>query len=619
MVRNGAHEAPNTPTERHLMTSSSGASRRQVLAVAAAAATAPLIASAPARAAASNGNGVPTTTWDLTVLGTSDTHGNVYNWDYYLDAEYDDSQHNDVGVAKLASLVNQIRAERKGKATLVLDAGDTIQGTPLATYYAKQEPITVTGETHPMANAMNVLNYDAVTLGNHEFNYGLPLLAKWIEQLGFPALAANALNAKDGKPAFLPYVIKPVNLGGHGAPALNVGILGLTNPGVAIWDKDNVEGKLIFADMIATAAKWVPIMRDRGADLIIISAHGGDSGTSSYGPELPNENPVRMIAEQVPGIDAILFGHAHSEIPQRFVTNTKTGERVLTSEPSKWGQRLTRMDFTLAREKGRWIVVDKRATMLNTNTVVEDPAVLAAVRSQHTKTVNYVNQFVARSTVELSAAESRYKDTPILDFINKVQTDVVTKALAGTAYAGLPVLSIAAPFSRTAVFPAGDVRIRDVAGLYVYDNTLEAVVMTGAEVKAYLEYSAKYFRTLPVGAAVNPATISDSSVPDYNYDTLSGVDYDIDISKPVGQRITRLVMPGTDTPVAADAQFVVAVNNYRRSGGGNFPGIVKTQVYNEQQEIRQLLIEWAQAKGVINPADFFVPNWKLVREGVPVF
>ncbi|MEU3458122.1 5'-nucleotidase C-terminal domain-containing protein [Micromonospora sp. NPDC006766] len=601
------------------MTSSSGASRRQVLAVAAAAATAPLLASAPARAAASNGNGVPTTTWDLTVLGTSDTHGNVYNWDYYLDAEYDDSQHNDVGVAKLASLVNQIRAERKGKATLVLDAGDTIQGTPLATYYAKQEPITVTGETHPMANAMNVLNYDAVTLGNHEFNYGLPLLAKWIEQLGFPALAANALNAKDGKPAFLPYVIKPVNLGGHGAPALNVGILGLTNPGVAIWDKDHVEGKLIFADMVATAAKWVPIMRDRGADLVIISAHGGDSGTSSYGPELPNENPVRMIAEQVPGIDAILFGHAHSEIRERFVTNTKTGERVLTSEPSKWGQRLTRMDFTLAREKGRWKVIAKGATMLNTNTVVEDPAVLAAVRGQHTKTVNYVNQVVARSTVELSAAESRYKDTPILDFINKVQTDVVAAAMAGTAYASLPVLSIAAPFSRTAVFPAGDVRIRDLAGLYVYDNTLEAVVMTGAEVKAYLEYSAKYFRTLPVGAAVNPATISDSSVPDYNYDTLSGVDYDIDISKPVGQRITRLVMPGTDTPVAADAQFVVAVNNYRRSGGGNFPGIVKTQVYNAQQEIRQLLIEWAQAKGAIDPADFYVPNWKLVREGVPVF
>ncbi|WP_091303069.1 bifunctional metallophosphatase/5'-nucleotidase [Micromonospora halophytica] len=597
------------------MTSSSGASRRQVLAVAAAAATAPLLAGAPARAAEAKGP----KTWDLTVLGTSDTHGNVYNWDYYKDAEYDDSRHNDVGVAKLATLVNQIRAERAGKATLVLDAGDTIQGTPLATYYAKQEPITVTGETHPMANAMNVLRYDAVTLGNHEFNYGLPLLAKWIEQLGFPALAANALNEKTGRPAYLPYVIKKVRLGGADSPTINVGILGLTNPGSAIWDKANVEGRLIFADMIETAAKWVPIMRERGADLVIISAHGGDSGTSSYGPELPIENPVALIAQQVPGIDAILFGHAHAEVVEKFVTNTVTGEQVLTAEPSKWGQRLTRMDFTVQKVRGRWKVLAKGATMLNTNTVVEDPAVLAAVRGQHTRTVDYVNTVVAQSSQELSAAESRYKDTPILDFINHVQTEVVTTALAGTAYAALPVLSIAAPFSRTAVFSQGDVRIRDVAGLYVFDNTLEAVVFTGAEVRAYLEYSAKYFRTLAVGAPVDPATISDPAVPDYNYDVISGLDYDIDISAPVGQRITRLVLPGIDTPVADDAQFVIAVNNYRRSGGGNFPGIVKTQVYNQQQEIRQLLIDWAQAKGVIDPADFFVPNWKLVREGVPVF
>ncbi|MGC4772554.1 bifunctional metallophosphatase/5'-nucleotidase [Micromonospora sp. DT44] len=596
------------------MTPGSGPSRRQVLAVAAAAATAPLIAATPAQAARPSGP----RTWDLTLLGTSDTHGNVYNWDYYRDAEYDDSKHNDVGVAKLATLINQIRRERRGKATLVLDAGDTIQGTPLATYYAKQEPITATGEKHPMARAMNVIDYDAVTLGNHEFNYGLPLLDLWIRQLGFPALAANAVNAKTGKPAFLPYVIKKVSLG-FAAPTLRVGILGLTNPGVAIWDRGNVEGKLRFDDMIATAAKWVPIMRARGADIVLISAHGGDSGTSSYGPELPNENPMALIAQQVPGIDAILFGHAHNEVVERFVTNERTGTQVLLSEPSKWGQRLTRMDFTLTRERGRWTITKKAATMLNTNTVVEDPKVLAAVRAQHAKIVAYVNQVVATSTVELSAAESRYKDTPILDFINHVQTEVVGAALTGTAYADLPVLSIAAPFSRTAVFPAGDVKIRDVAGLYVYDNTLEAVVLSGAEVRAYLEYSAKFFRTLAPGAPVDPEQISDPAVPDYNYDVISGLDYDIDISKPVGQRVTRLVLPGTDTPVADDAQFVVAVNNYRRSGGGNFPGIVKTQVYNAQQEIRQLLIDWAQAKGTINPDDFFQPNWRLVREGVPVF
>ncbi|MEN3615008.1 5'-nucleotidase C-terminal domain-containing protein [Plantactinospora sp. ZYX-F-223] len=596
------------------MTPPPGPSRRQVLAVAAAAAAAPLVGAAPAQAHRQT----RPKTYDLTVLGTSDTHGNVYNWDYYRDAEYDDSAHNDVGVAKLASLVKQIRAERRGRATLVLDAGDTIQGTSLATYYAKQEPITETGETHPMARAMNILDYDAVTLGNHEFNYGLPLLDKWIKQLGFPALAANAVNERTGKPAFTPYLIKKVSLG-PGAPTLRVGILGLTNPGTAIWDRGHVEGRLRFEDMVATAAKWVPVMRQRGADVVLISAHGGDSGTSSYGPELPNENPCAMIAEEVPGIDAILFGHAHAEVVERFVTNTRTGERVLMSEPSKWGQRLTRMDFTLERDRNRWRITGKRATMLNSNTVPEDPKVLAAVRRQHGKTVAYVNQVVATSAVELSAAESRYQDTPILDYINKVQTDTVTAALAGGQYADLPVLSIAAPFSRTAVFPAGDVRIKDVAGLYIYDNTLEAVLVSGAELRAYLEYSAKYFRTLSPGAPVDPAQLTDPSVPDYNYDTISGVDYDIDISRPVGQRITRLTHPGGGAAVADTDQFVIAVNNYRRSGGGNFPGIVKPQIYNEQQEIRQLLIDWAQAKGSIDPADFFQPNWRLVREGVPVF
>jgi 2',3'-cyclic-nucleotide 2'-phosphodiesterase/3'-nucleotidase len=612
----GAHKACPEPHERRVMTPPTGVSRRSILAAAAVTVAAPLAVPGAAEAAAATPATHGPQTYDLTVLGTSDTHGNVYNWDYYLDKEYDDSRHNDIGVAKLATLVNQVRAERRGKATLVLDAGDTIQGTPLATYYAKQEPITTTGERHPMARAMNVIDYDAVTLGNHEFNYGLPLLHLWIRQLGFPALAANAVSERTGRPAFTPYVIKKVSLGHH-APTLRVGILGLTNPGSAIWDRANVEGKIRFEDMIATARKWVPIMRARGADIVLISAHGGDSGNSSYGPELPNENPSALIAQQVPGIDAILFGHAHNEVVERFVVNDATGVQVLLSEPSKWGQRLTRMDFTLTRERGHWTVGTKHATMLNTNTVAEDPKVIAAVRAQHNKTVAYVNQVVATSVVELSAAESRYQDTAILDFINKVQTDTVTAALAGGEYASLPVLSIAAPFSRTALFPAGDVKIKDVAGLYIYDNTLEAVVLTGAEVRAYVEYSAKYFNTLALGAPVDPATISDPAVPDYNYDVLSGVGYDIDISRPVGSRITRLQIAGVD--VAADARFVVAVNNYRRSGGGNFPGIVKTQVHNAQQEIRQLLIDWAQAKGAIDPADFFVRNWQLVRAGVPVF
>jgi 2',3'-cyclic-nucleotide 2'-phosphodiesterase / 3'-nucleotidase len=554
--------------------------------------------------------------YDLTVLGTSDTHGNVYNWDYYRDTGYDDGAGNHVGVAKVASLVNGVRAERRGRPTLVLDAGDTIEGTPLASFYAMQEPITSTGEPHPMALAMNAIGYDAVTLGNHEFDYGLPLLEAWVRQLSCPALAANAVRVGTGLPAFRPFVVKDVAMG-RGVPPLRVGVLGLTNPGTAVWDRTHVEGRLRFLDMVEAAHRWVPVIRLFGTDLVIVCSHGGDSGTSSYGPEVPNENPSALIAEQVPGIDAILFGHSHIDVPERFVTNRETGQQVLLSEPGHSAQRVTRMDFTLTRGRDRWRLAGARATTLNTNAVPEDPAVVAAVRAQHDKTIAYVNQVVAVSAVELTAAEARYRATPLLDFVNTVQTQAVTAGLAGGEHAGMPVLSTAAPFSRTARFPAGQVRIRDVAGLYTYDNPLEAVILTGAEVRTYLEHSARYFHTLAPGDPVDPATISDPWVPDYNFDVVSGVDYDIDVGRPVGSRITRLVRAGAD--VAPGERFVVAVNTYRRSGGGNFPCIVRPSVYTARQTIRQLLVEWARARGRIDPADFFRPNWRLVRGGVPLF
>jgi 2',3'-cyclic-nucleotide 2'-phosphodiesterase/3'-nucleotidase len=550
----------------------------------------------------------------VTVMGTSDLHSNALNWDYFKDTAYADSAGNSVGLAKVSSLVKQIRAERGADHTLLFDSGDTIQGTPLAYYYAKVEPITQTGQIHPMAKAMNAVGYDAVTLGNHEFNYGLPLLATWIKQMRAPVLGANAVYAKTGLPAYKPFVIKTMKV--KGDQPVKVGVLGLTNPGVAIWDKANVEGKLRFTDLVESARRWVPIIRGLGADVVVVTAHAGDNGMSSYGGDLPVENASAMVAEQVPGIDAVLFGHAHNDVPQRFVTNKTTGRQVLLTEPGKWGQRLSKLDFQLTKQRGRWAVTAESATTINTNTVAEDPKIVELLKPQHDTTVGYVNRVVAKSAQELSAAESPYKDTPILDYIQQVQVETVKQALPDNT---LPVLSIAAPFSRTAVFPAGDVRVRDVAGLYVFDNTLLAVKLTGAQIKDYLEYSAKYFNQLAPGAPVDVTKLTNAAnTPDYNYDQLSGVSYDIDVAKPAGQRIANLAFDGA--PVPADKEFVVAINNYRQSGGGGFPHVTGAEVlYNAQVEIRQALIEYATAKGTINPADFAAANWKLTRDGVPLF
>ncbi|MGW3365038.1 bifunctional metallophosphatase/5'-nucleotidase [Streptosporangium canum] len=575
------------------------------------------VATLAALAAPSVAHASPDTSVTVTVMGTSDLHGNTLNWDYFKNTEFTDSKGNDVGLAKVSTLVNKIRAERGADRTLLFDSGDTIQGTPLAYYYAKMEPVDETGALHPMARAMNAIGYDAVTLGNHEFNYGLPLLATWVRQMKAPVLGANAVHARTGLPAYQPFTIKTMKI--KGEKPVRVGVLGLTNPGVAIWDKANVESRLRFTDLVKSAKKWVPVIRGLGADVVVVTAHAGDSGMSSYGGDLPVENASAMVAEEVPGVDAVLFGHAHNEVAQKFVTNKATGRQVLLTEPGKWGQRLSVIDFQLTKKRGRWAVTGTSSTTLNTNTVDEDPKIVALMKEQHDTTVTYVNTVVAQSKEQLSAAESPYKDTPILDYIQKVQTETVRKALEGTADASLPVLSISAPFSRSATFPAGPVSVRDMAGLYIYDNTLMAVKLTGAQLKDYLEYSARYYNQLAPDAPVDLAALTNANgTPDYNYDQLSGVTYDVDVAKPVGLRIAGLSHQGQ--PVAADQQFVVAINNYRQSGGGGFPHVTTAPVvYNAQVEIRQALIDYATATGVIDPAGFAEAGWKLTRDGKPLF
>ncbi|MFJ4239254.1 bifunctional metallophosphatase/5'-nucleotidase [Streptomyces iakyrus] len=555
----------------------------------------------------------------FTVLGTTDLHGNVFNWDYFTDKEFDDKDHNDVGLAKVSTLVNRVREEKGRSNTLLIDAGDTIQGTQLSYYYAKVDPITaVGGPVHPMAQAMNAMGYDAAALGNHEFNYGIPVLRKFEQQCRFPLLGANALDAKTLRPAFAPYSMHRLRTP-HGRD-VKVAVLGLTNPGIAIWDKANVQGKMTFPGLEEQAAKWVPKLRSMGADVVIVSAHSGSSGTSSYGDQLPYiENAAGLVAEQVPGIDAILVGHAHTEIPEYFVTNKKTGQKVVLSEPLKWGQRLTLFDFELVWEKGCWKVEKVGAKVLNSNTVEEDPKITKLLGDEHEKVVAYVNQVIGTNAAEMTSAEAPYKDVPIIDLINHIQADTVKQALAGTEHAALPVLSQAACFSRSARIPAGEVTIRDVAGLYVFENTLEARLMTGAQMKAYLEYSANYFVQTAPGAAVDPAKLTNANgTPDYNYDVVSGLSYEIDIAKPAGSRVTNVRFEGQ--PLADDAKFVFAVNNYRANGGGNFPHVAAAQLlWSNSDEIRNTMIAWVKAKGSIDPAAFAAVDWKLTREGTPVF
>ncbi|MFD7435223.1 bifunctional metallophosphatase/5'-nucleotidase [Streptomyces sp. NPDC059861] len=573
-------------------------------------------ATAPAQAAPAHGK--RPRRYSFTVMGTTDLHGHIFHWDYFKNAEYSDTAGNVQGLARVSTLVNQVREEKGRRNTLLLDAGDTIQGTPLTYYYAKVDPITAKGgPVHPMAQAMNAIGYDAVALGNHEFNYGIETLRRFEQQCRFPLLGANAVDAKTLRPAFPPYFMKTFRV--PGAPPVKVAVLGLTNPGIAIWDRAYVQGRLVFPGLEEQAAKWVPKLRSMGADVVVVSAHSGSSGTSSYGDQLPHvENAAADVARQVPGIDAILVGHAHVEIEELLVTNEKTGRTVVLSEPLCYAERLTLFDFELVLDKGGWQVESVKASLRNSNTVEDDPRITRLLSDEHAKVVEYVNQVVGTATETLTTVDARYKDAPIIDLITKVQEDVVKAALAGTAHASLPVLAQASPFSRTSQIPAGEVTIRDLSSLYVYDNTLVAKLMTGAQLRAYLEYSAEYYVQTAAGAPVDVDKLTNAGGrPDYNYDYVSGLTYEIDIARPAGSRIRNLAFGGAALDDAQ--QFVLAVNNYRANGGGAFPHVASAQeLWSESTEIRTRIAEWVTAKGVLDPKDFASVDWKLTRDGTPV-
>jgi len=592
----------------------------------------------------------------LTVLGTTDLHGHVFNFDYVADREYDDDRHNDVGLAKIATLIRRVRAERGENRTITLDAGDTIQGTALAYYYARVEPVSGGGaaqvhgggaaQVHPMAAAMNAIGYDAAALGNHEFNFGLPVLRAFESQLRFPLLGANARDWHSGEPAFGEYVIKTVDVGRDGQRLpVRVGLVGLVTPGCAVWDRGHVQGAIRFEGIVERGASVISEVRRAGADVVIVSCHSGADTSSSYGDALPfPENAAGLLAEQVPGIDAILVGHAHTEIVERFVTNAVTGRRVLLSEPLCHGMRLSVMDLDLAlgpgqdgdstRTGGSWTVTRASATLLNANTVDEDAEVATLLRARHETVRGYSNTVVGRCVSGMSARAARYQDSAITTFVNHVQASAVRAALVGTEWAPLPVLSVTAPPFSSAAIPAGDVRIGDLTGVYPFDNTLLAVLLTGEQLRAHLEHAAAFYRQVagdgplpafgPYDLTHAPTPHAPRGMPDYSYDIAYGLDaavsYRIDVARPVGSRIVDLRYGGA--AVADDARFVVAVNNYRQSGAGGYPHVAGAPVLydgsEERREVRTLLVDWLRRAGSVDPARFTATNWQVVAGDEPV-
>ncbi|HYX27458.1 MAG TPA: 5'-nucleotidase C-terminal domain-containing protein [Pyrinomonadaceae bacterium] len=537
----------------------------------------------------------------VVILSTTDMHGRVFPIDYYT------NKYDNVGIAKVATLVKEAR--KNDPDLLLVDSGDTIQGTPLEYFHNKRNNTP----PDPMMLAMNALHYDSMTVGNHEYNFGLQVLEKARREAQFPWLSANTYDTESDKPHshYQPYIVKEVQ-------GVKIGILGLTTPGIPNWEnKPNYEG-LEFHETVSEAKKWVELLRTGAkVDVVVIAMHMGieeDLRTGIPSPsQVPNENAAIAIARQVPGIDVILMGHTHREVPSLTVNTEFSFERekwnsgnrtpvyddgVLLTQANRWASHIARVDLYLQKNaSGRWQVIMKSARTIPVTEKTEvDPEIAKIGESYDKETQAWLSRAIGESSEELTANGCRFHDSAIIDLIQRVQLE-----------AGNADVSMAACFNDRAHISKGAVTVRDIAGLYEYENTLVTLELTGQQLKDALEHSAEYFREYEQNKTL--AQLVDQRVPGYNFDVAEGVNYDIDLTKPFGQRIQNLKFKGQ--PLSPTQKLRVVTNNYRVNGGGGYDMFKNAPVvYRSSAEVRELIIDWVEKhKTIPTETD---NNWRIV-------
>lgn len=574
----------------------------------------------------------------LRIMETTDLHVHVYPYDYYSDKPVDT-----VGLARTAAHIDAIRAEATN--TMLVDNGDFLQGNPMGDYIAYERGMAE-GDMHPVIKAMNTLGYDASTLGNHEFNYGLDFLQKSVAGADFPVVSANVATRTGASPTqdqtlLKPYVIldRQVTDGDGTSHPIRVGIIGFVPPQIMNWDRKHLEGNVEARDIVTTARAYIPQMKEEGADIIIALSHSG-IGSADWTEGMENAS-VPLAA--LDGIDAVMTGHSHLVFPSPTYAEfagVDAEKGLIHGKPAVmggfWGSHLGVIDLMLELEAGEWRVVttsvetrpiSERGEDRSVTALVEsDPEVLDAIATEHQATLDYVRTAVGDTSTPLHSYFALVADDPSVQVVSIAQKWYISDMMQGTENEGLPILSAAAPFKAggrggpdyyTDV-PVGPVAIKNVADLYLYPNTVRAVKVTGEQVRLWLERSAGMFNQITPGEA--DQVLLNDDFPSYNFDVIDGVSYQIDLSQPAmfdrdgavvapdTQRIVNLTFEGA--PVRDDMEFIVATNNYRASGGGSFPGADgSTIVFEAPDTNRDVIVRYIVEEGTITPkAD---ANWSF--------
>lgn len=560
----------------------------------------------------------------IRLLETTDIHMNLLDWDYYQDrptAEF--------GLARTATLIKAARAERVN--TLLIDNGDLLQGTPLGDHVAHVVPLKK-GEVHPAIRVLNALHYDAANIGNHDFNYGLPLLRQAMAGARYPYVNANVMLASDpSRNAFAPHTILTRHFKDEDGKTetLRIGVVGVVPPQIMEWDRANLSGKVVAQDMIEAATREVKKLRARHVDLVVLVAH---SGLSPDAEQPPGSEYVAVQLAAIPGIDALLLGHQHAEFPgpqfEGFPSADLTQgtlHGVPAVMPGRWGNHLGLIDLTLDRSGKGWKVVSSKVSLravFDAKTrkplVEADPEIGRLIAAEHAGTLEDMRRQVAQTRSPIFSYFAMVTDDPSVQVVSDAQAAYARELLKGTPDAALPLLSAASPFKaggRQGIsfytdIPAGPLLAKNVADLYIYPNTVTVVKMSGAEVREWLEMSAGiYLRIDPKGAPeqelIDPASRS------YNFDTLDGLTYEIDVTQPARYDIEgKLVAPETHRiqalsyqgkPVDAAAQFLVVTNNYRANGGGHFPALNASRIINAStMETREAVGQYLAQQGTMD-------------------
>lgn len=521
---------------------------------------------------------VPGDTITISVLTTTDLHGWIHPWDYSTD-----SQEERYGLAKVATLVDSIRNVQP--YTILLDAGDWLQGNQFADYYSKDGKST---PYYPLLKAAEEMNFTAFVVGNHEFNFGIDYLNTRISQTTIPVLGANVYKHQTDESAYQPYLL--TNVGG-----VTVGIVGLTTPGSAVWDRPRVQGILNFGDGTEAAQRFVSEVLSKGAELVIVLSHSGlESGSSFTTPGIPEENFGRKVIENTPGIDLYVFGHSH-RVTDNLSIMGPDSSLVPLIQAGRWGSHLgeARMQITKG-ESGKIEVIAVQTRAISVESATASTRILDLNKNYHEQVRGFVNAGLATTENEWNATNARLEDSPIVDLIHQVQLEVTGAQL-----------SAASAFNTGARFGPGTISRRDVSQIYPYENMLYKIELTGKQIRDFLEFTSRYYSGVEAGQAVITP-----GIPGYNFDTIQGLNYVIDLRRPLGQRITQLSYEGQQ--VNPDDVFTMAINSYRAEGGGGYEMLSGVKVIWESEiPVRTYIEEYLSERQTISTEEVFIKNWRL--------